>query len=136
MKLSELKKLILESLQEENIISMPSENVEETMKFEGTNQIKDFYIVSKPTPEMRESVVKKANVFDEILMEDTHGVYMSQAEATREAKRLTQEYMSQLQELEKTMEEVRTQKKELEERRKEAADKLAQMKGKSKKDKK
>ena len=136
MKLSELKKLILESLQEENIISMPSENVEETMKFEGVNQIKDFYVVSKPNPEMRESTVRKANVFDEILMEDAHGVYMSQAEATREAKHLTQEYMSQLQELEKTMEEVRAQKKELEERRKEAAEKLAQMKGKSKQDKK
>jgi septal ring factor EnvC (AmiA/AmiB activator) len=136
MKLSELKQLILESLQEDNLIPSTQENIEEPMKFEGMNQIKDFYVVSKPNPEMRESTVRKANVFDEILMEDTHGVYMSQAEATREAKRLTQEYMSQLQELEKTMEEVRAQKKELEERRKEAAEKLAQMKGKTKKDKK
>ena len=131
MKLSTLKQLIKETL-ENDAASMPQDNIEETPKFEGTNQIKEFYVVSKPTNENRESSVRKANVFDEILMEETHGVYMSQAEATREAKRLTQEYQSQLQELEKTMEEVRAQKKELETRRKEAAEKLAQMTGKEK----
>lgn len=134
MKLSQLKNLILEAIQEDNLASMPQENIDEPMKFEGVNNIKDFYVVTKPTPENRESSVRKANVFDEVLMEDTHGVYESQAEATREAKKLTQEYSSQLQELESTMEEVRAQKKELELRRKEAAEKLAQMKGKKKKE--
>ena len=100
MKLSQLKNLILETLQEDNLTTMPQENIDEPMKFEGVNMIKDFYIVSKPTPENRESLVRKANVFDEVLMEDTHGVYESQAEATREAKKLTQEYSTQLQELE------------------------------------
>jgi len=134
MKLSTLRQLVKEALQNE-MPSMPQENIEETPKFEGVNQIKEFYVVSKPTNENRESVVRKSNVFDEILMNETHGVYMSQAEATREAKRLTQEYQTQLQELEQTMEEVRAQKKELETRRKEAAEKLAQMTGKDKKKK-
>jgi len=134
MKLSTLKQLIKEAIHND-VTSMPQENIEETPKFEGVNQIKEFYVVTKPTNENRESTVRKANVFDEILMNETYGVYMSQAEATREAKRLTQEYQTQLQELEKTMEEVRAQKKELETRRKEAAEKLAQMTGKDKKKK-
>ncbi len=104
MKLSTLRQLIKETL-ENDATSMPQENIEETPKFEGVNQIKEFYVVSKPTNENRESAVRKANVFDEILMNETHGVYMSQAEASREAKRLTSEYQTQLQELEKTMEE-------------------------------
>lgn len=133
MKLSQLKNLILEALQEDNLTTMPQENIDEPMKFEGKNDIKDFYVVSKPTTQNHESIVRKANVFDEILMEDTHGVYASQAEASREAKRLTQDRQSQLKELETTMEEVRAQQAELKARRDEAKAKLDDMKGKKKK---
>jgi hypothetical protein len=132
MKLSTLKQLIKETLQND-AVSMPQENIDEPMKFEGKNDIKDFYIVSKPTTQNHESLVRKANVFDEILMEDTHGVYASQAEASREAKRLTQDRQSQLKELETTMEEVRAQQAELKARRDEAKAKLDDMKGKKKK---
>jgi septal ring factor EnvC (AmiA/AmiB activator) len=132
MKLSTLKQLIKETLQND-AVSMPQENIDEPMKFEGKNDIKDFYVVSKPTTQNHESLVRKANVFDEILMEDTHGVYASQAEASREAKRLTQDRQSQLKELETTMEEVRAQQAELKARRDEAKAKLDDMKGKKKK---
>ena len=132
MKLSTLKQLIKETLQND-AVSMPQENIDEPMKFEGKNDIKDFYIVSKPTTQNHESLVRKANVFDEILMEDTHGVYASQAEASREAKRLTQDRQSQLKELETTMEEVRAQQAELKARRDEAKAKLDDMKGKKQK---
>ena len=132
MKLSTLKQLIKETLQND-AVSMPQENIDEPMKFEGKNDIKDFYVVSKPTTQNHESLVRKANVFDEILMEDTHGVYASQAEASREAKRLTQDRQSQLKELETTMEEVRAQQSELKARRDEAKAKLDDMKGKKKK---
>ena len=132
MKLSTLKQLIKETLQND-AVSMPQENIDEPIKFEGKNDIKDFYVVSKPTTQNHESLVRKANVFDEILMEDTHGVYASQAEASREAKRLTQDRQSQLKELETTMEEVRAQQAELKARRDEAKAKLDDMKGKKKK---
>jgi len=39
MKLSQLKNLILEAIQEDNLASIPQENIDEPMKFEGTNMI-------------------------------------------------------------------------------------------------
>jgi Ethanolamine utilization protein EutJ (predicted chaperonin) len=116
MKLNLLKKIIAENLKSAapELISSP----EETPKFPGINQIKDFFVVTMPGSSSPESSVRRANVFDDIPMNGTHGVYLSEAEATRESKRLTQEYSSQLKELEDTMAEVRAQEAELKERKK------------------
>lgn len=132
MKLSQFKKLIIENLQSASpeLLSSP----EESPKFAGTNQVKDFFIVTLPGSSSPESSVRRANVFDDIPMSGTHGVYLSEAEATRESKRLTQEFSSQLKELEATMAEVRAQEAELKERKKEAAEKIKQMKGDKKKE--
>ncbi len=134
MKLNLLKKIIAENLKSAapELISSP----EETPKFPGINQIKDFFVVTMPGSSSPESSVRRANVFDDIPMNGTHGVYLSEAEATRESKRLTQEYSSQLKELEDTRAEVRAQKAELKERKKEAAEKIKQMKGEKKKESK
>lgn len=134
MKLHQLKKIIVENLKSTSPELLPSP--EESPKFPGTNQVKDFFIVTMPGPSFPESSVRRANVFDDIPMDGTHGVYLSEAEATRESKRLTQEYSSQLKELEDTMAEVRAQEAELKARKKEAAEKIKQMKGDKKKENK
>jgi hypothetical protein len=132
MKLSQLKKLIIENINAHSpeLISSP----DESPKFPGINQIKDFFVVTLPASSSPESTVRRTNVFDDIPMDGTHGVYLSEAEATRESKRLTQEFSSQLKELEETMAEVRAQEAELKNRKKEAAEKIKQMTGDKKKE--
>jgi len=127
MKLHQLKKIIIENLATHSpeMISSP----DESPKFPGVNQIKDFFVVTLPASSSPESTVKRTNVFDDIPMDGTHGVYLSEAEATRESKHLTQEYSSQLEELEETMAEVRAQEAELKERKKAAAAKIKEMTG-------
>ena len=132
MKLHQLKKIIIENLTAHSpeLISSP----DESPKFPGVNQVKDFLVVTLPQSSSPESTVRRTNVFDDIPMDGTHGVYLSEAEASRESKRLTQEYSSQLEELEETMAEVRAQEAELKERKKEAAERIKQMKGDKKKE--
>ena len=132
MKLSQLKKLIIENINAHSPELIPSPD--ESPKFPGVNQVKDFFIVTLPASSSPESTVKRANGCDDIPMDGTHVVYLSEAEASRESKRLTQEFSSQLEELEETMAEVRAQEAELKERKKAAAAKIKEMTGDKKKE--
>jgi Arc/MetJ-type ribon-helix-helix transcriptional regulator len=126
MKLSQLKRLILETLEEE---------VEP--QYEVYNEVGNIYQVLRPTVGMtKEDMVCEVTVFDDIDENKTHGVYKNRSEANRTANELLKNYESQITELETEMENYRTTKKEVAEKAKLAKERIAKLKGETPLDKK
>ena len=126
MKLSQLKRLILETLEEE---------VEP--QYEVYNEVGNIYQVLRPTVGMtKEDMVCEVTVFDDIDVNKTHGVYKNKSEANRTANELLKNYESQITELETEMENYRTTKKEVAEKAKLAKERIAKLKGEKSLDKK
>jgi len=126
MKLSQLKRLILETLEEE---------VEP--QYEVYNEVGNIYQVLRPTVGMtKEDMVCEVTVFDDIDENKTHGVYKNRSEANRTANELLKNYESQITELETEMENYRTTKKEVAEKAKLAKERIAKLKGEKSLDKK
>jgi hypothetical protein len=113
MKLSQLKRLILETLEEE---------VEP--QYEVYNEVGNIYQVLRPTVGMtKEDMVCEVTVFDDI-------------DENRTANELLKNYESQITELETEMENYRTTKKEVAEKAKLAKERIAKLKGEKSLDKK
>jgi hypothetical protein len=118
MKLSDLKQLIKEEL--ENITKEEYSPVDEIGK---------FYVVEKAGKnKTKEDMVKESTVFDEILKENTIGVYKNLSEAKRHANEALIEYEKQLEEVKSAMEEFRKSKAEIDEKKKAAKEKIEKMK--------
>jgi hypothetical protein len=126
MKLSQLKRLILETLEEET-----------EPQYEVYDEVGKIYQVKRPTVGMtKEEMVCEVTAFDEINKDETHGVYKNRSEANRTANELLKNYESQLNELEVEMENYRTTKKEVTEKAKQAKERIAKLKGEKPLDKK
>jgi len=126
MKLSQLKRLILETLEEET-----------EPQYEVYDEVGKIYQVKRPTVGMtKEEMVCEVTAFDEINKNETHGVYKNRSEANRTANELLKNYESQLNELEVEMENYRTTKKEVTEKAKAAKERIAKLKGEKPLDKK
>jgi len=126
MKLSQLKRLILETLEEE---------VEP--QYEVYDDLGKFYQVKRPAVGMtKEDMVCEVTAFDEIHKDETHGIYKNRSEANRTANELLKNYESQITELETEMENYRTTKKEVAEKAKLAKERIAKLKGEKSLDKK
>jgi Arc/MetJ-type ribon-helix-helix transcriptional regulator len=125
MKLSQLKRLILETLEEE---------VEP--QYEVYDDLGKFYQVKRPAVGMtKEDMVCEVTAFDEINKDETHGIYKNRSEANRNATELLKNYESQITELETEMENYRTTKKEVAEKAKLAKERIAKLKGETPLDK-
>jgi len=126
MKLSQLKRLILETLEEET-----------EPQYEVYDEVGKIYQVKRAKPGMtKEEMVCEVTAFDEINKNETHGVYKNRSEANRTANELLKNYESQLNELEVEMENYRTTKKEVTEKAKVAKERIAKLKGEKPLDKK
>ena len=118
MKKSELRQLIREEI--ENITQEVYEPIDEMGK---------FYIVEKPRQGCKkEDIMREATAFDEIVKENTIGIYKQRSDANRAATEAIKEYETQLQELEGQMEEFRKHKSELEEKKKKAKETITRLK--------
>ena len=125
MKLSQLKRLILETLEEE---------VEP--QYEVIDEIENFYQVKRPTMgASKEDMVCEVTVFDDININETHAILKNKSEANRIANELLKNYESQITELETEMENYRTTKKEVAEKAKLAKERIAKLKGETPLDK-
>jgi hypothetical protein len=126
MKLSQLKRLILETLEEET-----------EPQYEVIDEVGKFWQVKRAKPGItKEEMVCEVTAFDEINRDETHGVYKYRSEANRTANELLKNYESQLNELEVEMENYRTTKKEVTEKAKQAKERIAKLKGEKPLDKK
>jgi len=126
MKLSQLKRLILETLEEE---------VEP--QYEVYDEVGKIYQVKRPAVGMtKEDMVCEVTAFDEIHKDETHGIYKNRSEANRNATELLKNYESQITELETEMENYRNTKKEVAEKAKLAKERIAKLKGETPLDKK
>jgi hypothetical protein len=126
MKLSQLKRLILETLEEET-----------EPQYEVYDEVGKIYQVKRPAVGMtKEEMVCEVTAFDEINKDETHGIYKNRSEANRTANELLKNYESQLNELEVEMENYRTTKKEVTEKAKQAKERIAKLKGEKPLDKK
>jgi len=126
MKLSQLKRLILETLEEE---------VEP--QYEVYDDLGKFYQVKRPAVGMaKEDMVCEVTAFDEINKDETHGIYKNRSEANRNATELLKNYESQITELETEMENYRATKKDVAEKAKLAKERIAKLKGEKSLDKK
>ena len=119
MKLKDLRKLI-------------KEEVESIVKEEAHNPIDEvgkFFVVMKPTKgAKKENIMREATVFEEILPENTLGVYKQKSDASRHAAEAIKEYESKLDELNASMEEFRTTKKDIEDKKTKAKELIQKLK--------
>jgi hypothetical protein len=93
------------------------------------DEVGKFYVVEKAGKnKTKEDMVKESTVFDEILKENTIGVYKNLSEAKRHANEALIEYEKQLEEVKSAMEEFRKSKAEIDEKKKAAKEKIEKMK--------
>jgi hypothetical protein len=118
MKKSELRQLIREEI--EKITQEVYEPIDEMGK---------FYIVEKPKRgSKKEDIMRESTAFDEIIKDNTIGIYKQRSDANRAATEAIKEYETKLNELESQMEEFRKYKSELEEKKKKAKDTINNLK--------
>ena len=112
MKLSDLRKLIIESVNEE---------VLEEVK--PVDEIGSFYVVQKPKKgSTKADIVKEMTVFDEIDPKSVLGVYAKRPAANQKASEAIKEMEASIKDLELSMNEFRDAKKGIDEKKKRAAD--------------
>ena len=112
MKLSDLRKLIIESVNEE---------VLEEVK--PVDEIGSFYVVQKPKKgSTKANIVKEMTVFDEIDPKSVLGVYAKRPAANQKASEAIKEMEASIKDLESSMNEFRDAKKGIDEKKKRAAD--------------
>jgi len=126
MKLSQLKRLILETLEEET-----------EPQYEVIDEIENFYQVKRPTMgASKEDMVCEVTVFDDINRDETHAILKNKSEANRIANELLKNYESQITELETEMENYRNAKKEATEKANLAKTRIEKLRGETPLDKK
>lgn len=118
MKLSELRKLIVETVKEEVL-----------QEYKPIDEIGTFYIVEKAKKGMtKDDIVKEVTVFDEIMPENVVGVYLKRPTARQKASEVIKEMETNLKELETSMNDFREAKNSIEEKKKKAADIIKKLK--------
>jgi hypothetical protein len=112
MKLSDLRKLIVEAI---------SEDVLEEVK--PVDEVGSFYVVQKPKKgQTKAEIVKEMTVFDDIDPKSVLGVYAKSPAANRKAAEAIKEMEKSIKELELSMNEFRDAKNGIDEKKKRAAD--------------
>jgi|694.fasta_scaffold03317_22 hypothetical protein len=112
MKLSDLRKLIIESVNEE---------VLEEVK--PVDEVGSFYVVEKPKKgSTKAGIVKEMTVFDNIDPKSVLGVYAKRPAANQKASEAIKEMEASIKDLEASMNEFRDAKKGINEKKKRAAD--------------
>ena len=112
MKLSDLRKLIIESVNEE---------VLEEVK--PVDEVGSFYVVEKPKKgSTKADIVKEMTVFDNIDPKSLLGVYAKRPAANQKASEAIKEMEASIKDLESSMNEFRDAKKGIDEKKKRAAD--------------
>jgi hypothetical protein len=118
MKLSDLRKLIIESINEE---------VLEEVK--PVDEVGSFYVVEKPKKgSTKADIVKEMTVFDNIDPKNVLGVYAKSPAANKRASEAIKEMEASIKELETSMNEFRDAKKGIDEKKKKAADIIKRLK--------
>ena len=103
------------------------EPVEEVYK--PVDEIGKFFVVKKPKKGMtKEDIMYEATIFDNIIPEETQGVYKQKSDASRTATEDIKAYEAQLEEMESAMNEFRSAKKDIEEKKKVAKEKIMKLK--------
>jgi len=119
MKLNELRKLIKEEL----------DTVMQEEKHEPIDEVGKFFVVMKPSKgAKKEDIMKESTVFEEILPENTLGVYTQKSDASRHATEAIKEYETKLDELKASMEEFRKTKKDIDDKKSKAKDLISKLK--------
>jgi hypothetical protein len=77
----------------------------------------------------KEEMVCEVTVFDEIISEETSGVFKNPSEARRHAGEILKEYETKLEEVKAAMEEYRTSRAEIDKKKLEAKNKINGIKG-------
>ena len=112
MKLSDLRKLIIESVNEE---------VLEEVK--PVDEVGSFYVVEKPKKgSTKAGIVKEMTVFDNIDPKSVLGVYAKRPAANQKASEAIKEMEKHIKDLELSMNEFRDAKNGINEKKKRAAD--------------
>ena len=112
MKLSDLRKLIIESVNEE---------VLEEVK--PVDEVGSFYVVEKPKKgSTKADIVKEMTVFDNIDPKSVLGVYAKRPAANQKASEAIKEMEASIKDLESSMNVFRDAKKGIDEKKKRAAD--------------
>ncbi len=112
MKLSDLRKLIIESVNEE---------VLEEVK--PVDEVGSFYVVEKPKKgSTKADIVKEMTVFDNIDPKSVLGVYAKSPAANKRAAEAIKEMAQSIKDLESSMNEFRDAQKGINEKKKRAAD--------------
>ena len=118
MKLSELRKLIVETIQEEVI-----------EEYKPIDEIGTFYVVEKAKKGMtKDDIVKEMTVFDEIVPENVVGVYMKRPAARQKASEVIKEMEANIKELESSMNEFRAAKSDIDAKKQKAAEIIKKLK--------
>ena len=112
MRLSDLRKLIVETI---------SEEVLEEVK--PIDEVGSFYVVEKPKKgSTKADIVKEMTVFDEIDPKSVLGVYAKSPAANKRATEAIKEMEKHVKDLELSMNEFRDAKNGIDEKKKRAAD--------------
>ena len=112
MKLSDLRKLIVEAI---------SEDVLEEVK--PVDEVGSFYVVQKPKKgQTKAAIVKEMTVFDEIDPKSVLGVYAKSPAANKRATEAIKEMEKHVKDLELSMNEFHDAKNGIDEKKKRAAD--------------
>lgn len=118
MKLSELRKIILESIQEDVV-----------EEYKPIDEIGTFYVVEKAKKGMsKDDIVKEMTVFDEIIPENVVGVYMKRPAARQKATEVIKEMEANIKELESSMTEFRAAKTDIDAKKMKAAEIINKLK--------
>jgi hypothetical protein len=118
MRLSDLRKLIVETI---------SEEVLEEVK--PIDEVGSFYVVEKPKKgSTKADIVKEMTVFDTIDPKSVLGVYAKSPAANRRASEAIKEMEKSIKELELSMNEFRDAKKGIDDKKKKAADLIKRLK--------
>jgi hypothetical protein len=118
MRLSDLRKLIVETI---------SEEVLEEVK--PIDEVGSFYVVEKPKKgSTKADIVKEMTVFDNIDPKSVLGVYTKSPAANRRASEAIKEMEKSIKELELSMNEFRDAKKGINDKKQKAADLIKKLK--------
>lgn len=99
-------------------------------EYKPVDEIGKFFAVRKPTKGMtnKNEMVYEVTVFDEIIKEETVGVYKNKLDAGREATLKLKEFEAQLKEIESAMDEYRNTKKDIDEKKEKARNLILKVK--------
>jgi hypothetical protein len=99
-------------------------------EYKPVDEIGKFFVVSKPKKGMinKNEMVYEATIFDEIIKEETVGVYKNKLDAGREATLKLKEFEEKLKEIESAMNEYRDSQKDIDAKKEKARNLILKVK--------